>query len=156
MSSEDYVANMYYATNPYTKTTQDGWDISGIEQTTCNTQNYINRISKLNNELKPINEKISGLALELTKLEADKIVQENTKTAASENIQATEDKFIALTGVHPENTSAEAYKTISIKEIADVKDDNESLWGNAENGGIWLDPKISYSQLSSNENSPDF
>ena len=101
MNSEDYVAHLYYAKNPYTDVEETGKDVN-TEDISTNAQNYFNRLKKLNNSIYDIGEKISGISLDLTKLEAEKTVQEGLKSAAEEELGRVKEDFFAIAGLYPE------------------------------------------------------
>lgn len=125
MSAQDYVAHLYYAKNPYTDIKEMGKDVN-IEDTSTNAQNYFNRLKKLNSSIYDIGEKISGVSLDLTKLEAEKTVQEGLKSAAEEEIGRVKDEFFTLTGKYPDQLSVNPFSVIKVAE------NDSSIWGDTK------------------------
>lgn len=121
INATDYVSQMYYEKNPYTQEIQLGQDVSP-EHTTTNIQNFFNRIRKINDEIIEISDKRAGVKQELTKLEADRVLQEGLLEAASQGIGETKDEFFALTGFYPEEMGTNPFTEIRIEE-------KENKWG---------------------------
>lgn len=124
MSAQDYVAHLYYEKNPYTDIKEMGKDVD-IEDTSTNAQNYFNRLKKLNSSIYDIGEKISGVSLDLTKLEAEKTVQEGLKSAAEEEIGRVKDEFFTLTGKYPDQLNTNPFSKVELIQP-------ENPWGDLD------------------------
>jgi peptidoglycan hydrolase CwlO-like protein len=96
---EQYLAEVYYAKNPINDTIiETGKDVNGNSEQNCNTQNYYNRLKKLNNDLIDINDKIITTQSELTELKAEVAVEEGLLEAANSGIEEISEKFYKVSG----------------------------------------------------------
>ena len=118
-----FLADMYYSTNPITNTTESGENI----------QNYFNRIKTLNNEIQSVNTDIINTTNDLTKLQADKTLQESLKEAAISGIDESREKFYSLTGVYPDQIDTETIVAVQCDDGYIEEDPEQSLFNSPYN-----------------------
>lgn len=106
-----YNADLFYEVNPLDPSiVASGPDLGNSKD--YNLQNYYNRIKSLNLQLEPINEDISSYTMELTKLQAEEIVEEGLVEAASQELEKLYDEIYSLTGTSPEKVSISKWDEI--------------------------------------------
>ena len=122
-----YNADLFYETNPLIPNLIAlGPDLGNSEQ--YNLQNYYNRIKSLNIQLEPINKDISSQTLELTKLQAEQIVEEGLVEAASQELESLYDEIYSLTGTSPEKISISKWDEIECDTSEAGNNDFNSSW----------------------------
>lgn len=141
LQSSDYVAQLYYDTNPYTGEQALGKDVKSSHQKT-NSQNYFNRLKKLNEAIYDKGNKLSGALLEQTKLEADLAVQEGLQSAAEEGIVEVRDKFYALTGMYPDEINTNPFDEIRIQNQTNKWGDLKALNPSWDNEFVTADTPV--------------
>lgn len=121
-----YVSQMYYEQNPYTLEEAQGPDTikGGVES---NTQNYFNRLKKLNDNIYSYGENLKNTQLELVDLEAKVAIEEGLKTAAEEGMADTRDRFYSITGLYPDEIGINPFTRIEIKEQTNKWGDLKAL-----------------------------
>ena len=125
LKQRDYEAAMFYSTNPITKVKEQGVDIKA-DSTTTNIQNYYNRIKALNVKLQPINEEITALSQDISKLKATKVTEEKLIEAAEQGIEDAKYSIYAITGTSPESIAVTSWDSA---ECVAYDDDENVLNG---------------------------
>ena len=119
LNSRDFVASMYYHTNP------DNEDLVALgkdvdeEHATTNLQNYFNRIKVINQDLEPINEEIQTITTELISLEAKQAEQQALLDAANSGLEESTKEFYTLTSIYPHQTDEGLINEISCTGVTE-------------------------------------
>lgn len=111
----EYVAQMYYATNPINGEVEYGQDVNSnhiIDNT--NAQNFINRLKRLNEKYQKLGEERDNLDAQAGDIKADIEVQTGIVSQSEEGIEETRDEFYILTGFYPEEINSNPFDKIEM------------------------------------------
>lgn len=136
LNSNQYVAEMYYETNPLNEIEPLGKDIDE-EDADWNTQNYFARLKNLNEELTSTNNQIVGVNTELIKLNAEKALQEQRLEAAASSLEEVVEDFISLAGTEPDNVAEDKIQKVEVEtNITNIMNANKEFFGFSDNENI--------------------
>ena len=103
-----------------------------------NLNGYYDRVKKINEAIRPINQQLIGHNTDLVKKKAELEVAETTKEASTESIEQTKEEFLALTGVYPEEAQTGNITSISI----DATNGNHGITSTEEWWYVDTDPVV--------------
>lgn len=110
MDAKDYVSLVYGNSGA------KGPDLGNTEAD-CNLINYNSRIKKLNDDIISLNDDIIAYQTDLTKLNAEKTVEDNLIKAGESELEKTREDFELLTGLSIENISPSDFNDITITPV---------------------------------------